>query len=67
MQTKIVVYFLNFRGIYAASKLTREQQEHLAVLNEEGMFCVVEPWSPKITFFMELFSLSQMRPVQHLW
>ena len=34
-------------GIYAASKLTCEQQEHIAVLKEEGMFCCGGTLIPK--------------------
>ena len=47
--------FLSLQGIYAASKLTRKQQDHLAVLKEEGMFCCGGTLIPKDHFFMELF------------
>ena len=54
-------------GIYAASKLTCEQQEHIAVLKEEGMFCRGGTLIPKDHVLYGTVLPSQMRPMQHLW
>ena len=54
-------------GIYAASKITCEQQEHIAVLKEESMFCCGGTLIPKDHVLYGTVLLSQMRLVQHLW